>query len=81
MNQKLLRVIMSAALLLGAWLLTRSVPMPVSQVLTSLINFFIQAAMYLIFWVYFFATGSGVHLTLWLLAVPFVILEVMLRSM
>lgn len=31
MNQKLLRVIMSAALLLGAWLLTRSVPMPVWQ--------------------------------------------------
>ncbi|MDY5502218.1 MAG: ABC transporter permease, partial [Gemmiger sp.] len=55
--------------------------MPVSQVLTSLINFFIQAAMYLIFWVYFFATGSGVHLTLWLLAVPFVILEVMLLGL
>ena len=28
--------------------------MPISQVLTSLINFGIQAAMYLIFWVYFF---------------------------
>ena len=28
MNKKLLRIIMTAALLLGAWLLTRSVPMP-----------------------------------------------------
>ena len=45
--------------------------MPVSQVLTSLINFGIQAVMYLIFWVYFFATGSGVTFTLWVLAVPF----------
>ena len=33
--------------------------MPVSQVLTSLINFFIQAAMYLIFW-----AVSYTHLTL-----------------
>ena len=55
--------------------------MPVSQVLTSLINFFIQAAMYLIFWIYFFATGSGIHFTLWLLAIPFVILEVMLLGL
>ena len=55
--------------------------MPVSQVLTSLINFFIQAAMYLIFWIYFLATGSGIHFTLWLLAIPFVILEVMLLGL
>mgnify|MGYP000202733536 FL=1 len=55
--------------------------MPVSQVLTSLINFGIQAVMYLIFWVYFFATGSGVTFTLWVLAVPFVVLEVMLLSL
>ena len=55
--------------------------MPISQVLTSLINFGIQAAMYLIFWVYFFATGSGVTFTLWVLAVPFVMLEVMLLGL
>ncbi len=55
--------------------------MPVSQVLTSLINFGIQAVMHLIFWVYFFATGSGVAFTLWVLAVPFVVLEVMLLGL
>ena len=55
--------------------------MPVSQVLTSLINFGIQAVMYLIFWVYFFAAGSGVTFTLWVLAVPFVVLEVMLLGL
>ena len=55
--------------------------MPVSQVLTSLINFGIQAVMYMIFWVYFFATGSGVTFTLWVLAVPFVVLEVMLLGL
>ena len=47
--------------------------MPVSQVLTSLINFGIQAV--------FFATGSGVTFTLWVLAVPFVVLEVMLLGL
>ena len=41
----------------------------------------IQAVMYLIFWVYFFATGSGVAFTLWVLAVPFVVLEVMLLGL
>lgn len=55
--------------------------MPISQVLTSLINFGIQAAMYLLFWVHFFATGSGVTFTLWVLAVPFVMLEVMLLGL
>ena len=55
--------------------------MPISQVLTSLINFGIQAAMYLLFWVYFFAVGSGVTFTLWVLAVPFVMLEVMLLGL
>ena len=55
--------------------------MPISQVLTSLINFGIQAAMYLIFWVYFLVAGSGVAFTLWVLAVPFVMLEVMLLGL
>ena len=43
---------------------------PISQVLTSLINFFIQFVMYILFWVYFAVTGSGVHLTAWAFAVP-----------
>ena len=51
------------------------------QVLTSLINFGIQAVMYLIFWGYFFATGSGITFTLWALAIPFVMLEVMLLGL
>ena len=49
--------------------------MPVSQVLTSLINFLIQAAMYLVFWLYFFATGAEVHFTLWTIAIPLVMLQ------
>ena len=55
--------------------------MPVSQVLTSLINFLIQAAMYLLFWLYFFATGAEVRFTLWTLAVPLVMLQVMLLGL
>ena len=55
--------------------------MPISQVLTSLINFGIQAAMCLIFWGYFFATGSSIAFTLWALAIPFVMLEVMLLGL
>ena len=55
--------------------------MPVSQVLTSLINFIIQAAMYLAFWLYFWATGAQVGFTLWALAVPLVMLQVMLLGL
>ena len=55
--------------------------MPVSQVLTSLINFLIQAAMYLMFWLYFFATGAEIRFTLWTLAVPLVMLQVMLLGL
>ena len=54
---------------------------PISQVLTSLINFFIQLAMFAIFWVYFWLTGANVRLSPWLLAVPLVILVTMLLGL
>lgn len=54
---------------------------PLSQVLTSFINFLIQAAMYLVFWVYFLLTGAPVALTPWLLAVPLVTVQVMLLGL
>lgn len=37
--------------------------------------------MYILFWVYFAVTGSGVHLTAWAFAVPLVVLEVMLLGL
>ena len=55
--------------------------MPISQVLTSLINFAIQAAMYVIFWLYFRATGAEMHLTAWMWALPVVIVQVMLLGL
>lgn len=54
---------------------------PISQVLTSLINFFIQFAMYAIFWAYFALTGSEIRLTAWAWALPLVIVEVMLLGL
>ena len=52
---------------------------PISQVLTSLINFFIQFVMYILFWVYFAVTGSGVHLTAWAFAVGDIVIDVVLE--
>ena len=54
---------------------------PISQVLTSLINFLIQAAMFVIFWLYFWLTGAQMHLTVWMWAVPVVGLQVMLLGL
>ena len=54
---------------------------PISQALTSLINFFIQFIMYALFWVGFALTGAEMHLTPWLAALPLVILEVMLLGL
>ena len=55
--------------------------MPISQVLTSLINFAIHAAMYVIFCLYFRATGAEMHLTAWMWALPVVIVQVMLLGL
>lgn len=55
--------------------------MPVSQVLTSLINFVIQAAMYLAFWLYFCFTGAEIRFTLWALAIPLIMVQVMLLGL
>ena len=56
--------------------------MPVSQVLTSLLNFFIQVLMFAGFWVYFAITDPGcIHLTAWAWALPLLMLDVMLLGL
>ena len=55
--------------------------MPLSQALTSLINFGIQCAMFVVFWLYFFFTGAAVRPSVWLLALPLVTLQVMLLGL
>lgn len=55
--------------------------MPLSQVLTGLINFAIQAAMYAIFWLWFCFTGADIHLTAWALYIPVLILQTMLLGL
>ena len=54
---------------------------PISQVLTALINFLVQCAMFACFWVYFALSGAQVHLGLWVLALPVVMLQVMLLGL
>lgn len=53
---------------------------PVSQVLTALLNFAIQLAMFLCFWVYFALRGE-VRFTLWALALPLLFIEVALLGL
>lgn len=53
---------------------------PVSQVLTALLNFGIQLAMYLCFWVYFAVQGE-VRFTLWALALPLLFCQVALLGL
>ena len=55
--------------------------MPISQVLTSLINFFIQFAMFCIFWAWYACTGAPLHLTAWAFALPLVVVLVMLLGL
>lgn len=55
--------------------------MPLSQVLTSLINFVIQAAMFLAFWLYFALTGAPIHMTVWVLYLPVLIVQTMLLGL
>lgn len=53
---------------------------PVSQVLTALLNFSIQLAMYLGFWAWFALRGE-VQFTLWALALPLLFVEVSLLGL
>lgn len=53
---------------------------PVSQVLTALLNFAIQLAMFLCFWVYFALRGE-VRFTFWALALPLLFIEVALLGL
>ena len=55
--------------------------MPISQVLTSLLNFAIQIAMFFGFWLFYAFTGSGIHPTVWMLYLPVVVLQVMLLGL
>ena len=54
---------------------------PISQAMTSLINFFIQFIMYGLFWGGFALSGAQMHLTPWLIVLPLVVLEVMLLGL
>lgn len=54
---------------------------PISQALTSLINFFIQFVMFALFWAGFALSGAPLRLTPWLAAVPLIVLEVMLLGL
>ena len=54
---------------------------PISQVLTALINFLVQCAMFACFWVYFAVSGAPIRLGLWALALPVVMLQVMLLGL
>jgi len=47
---------------------------PISVVLSNLLSFSIRLVMFLLFWVYFMASGSGIHPTWWFLILPVLVL-------
>lgn len=58
---------------------------PLSQVLSALVNFGVQFLMLMCFWLYFFFNGNAadgfVHMTPWLLYLPVMLLQVMLLGL
>ncbi len=57
---------------------------PLSQVLTAAINFFIQFVMFLVFWVFFFFNQEAfghLSMTVWLVYLPVCIIQVMLLGL
>lgn len=54
---------------------------PISTAFSRLISFGIQFAMLVVFWLYFvFRGGTSIRITLWLLLVPFLIVQMMLLA-
>lgn len=54
---------------------------PIATVITCMLNFFIQFALFLIVWICFFATGANVHITWAAALLPLVILQMALLGM
>lgn len=57
---------------------------PLSQVLSALVNFFIQFAMFLCFWLYFFFLDPGagrIAITPWALYLPLLLVQVMMLGL
>jgi len=48
---------------------------PVSIVITNLITFAIQFLLFLAFWAYFYLEGAAIKASLWILATPFLLLQ------
>ena len=48
--------------------------MPVSVVLSGLISFFIRFSLFLAFCLYFFLTGSAIHMNWWVISLPLLLL-------
>jgi lipopolysaccharide transport system permease protein len=47
---------------------------PISVVLSGLISFAIRLVMFVLFWVYFMLSGSGIHPNWWILSLPLLLL-------
>ncbi|MBQ0110337.1 MAG: ABC transporter permease [Oscillospiraceae bacterium] len=54
--------------------------MPIATSLSQLISFVIQFVIFIAIWVYYFATGSGIHLTAYVFMAPLLVIQMALLS-
>jgi len=48
---------------------------PISVVITNLFTFAIQFILFLLFFTYYYVFGSGIHPTIWILTIPFLLIQ------
>jgi lipopolysaccharide transport system permease protein len=54
---------------------------PISVAISNLISFSIRMVMFLLFWLYYFFYGSGIHPNWWILSLPFLVLVMALMGL
>ncbi len=57
------------------------ITVPISQILSAFINFLIQFAMLIIFWIYFYLSGESLTLSPYILLLPLLLLQVILLAL
>ncbi len=57
------------------------VTVPISQILSALVNFLIQFVMLALFWIYYFLTGADLTISIYILLVPVLLLQAILLAL
>lgn len=55
--------------------------MPISSVITGLLNFIVQMIMLIVFWIYYYYMGANIKISFWIVLIPILVLQTAILAM